>query len=110
MVSFACIRGLFVMTLASFFPYFSKMRPDAFDAYVMYAEGKERFVSYIQMAYLAVDAALSGNRVCAVFYGDASTACAPPQLIREICAELGIEVTVLPGESFAGELRFGQFS
>lgn len=44
-------------------------RPDAYDLYVLYDDGKRRYVTYMQMAEAMLHPVRQGKRVAAVFYG-----------------------------------------
>lgn len=45
------------------------MRPDAYDLYVLYDEGKARYITYMQMTELILYHVRKGKRVIAIYYG-----------------------------------------
>ena len=44
-------------------------RPDAYDLYVLYEDGKDRYTTYVQMSEAILHLVREGRRVVAIFYG-----------------------------------------
>ncbi len=49
--------------------WIKRLRPDAYDLYVLYDDSKPRYVTYIQMAEAMLHHVRQGRRVVCVFYG-----------------------------------------
>lgn len=77
----------------------SSLNPNSFSLDDLYEEGKSRAVTYSQMAERIVEAVISGQNVCAAFYGHPGVFVTPShEAIRRVKA-LGLEAHMLPGVS-----------
>ena len=69
------------------------------DLYDMYADGKDRSVSYAEMVDAIVSSVKQGNSVVAAFYGHPGVFVGPGYEAINACRDLGYEANMLPGVS-----------
>jgi uncharacterized protein YabN with tetrapyrrole methylase and pyrophosphatase domain len=79
--------------------YFQSRCPQVTDLTVYYAEDKHREQTYREMASRVIDSALKKRPVAFAVYGHPTIYAYPPFLVREMAAQLGLKVKILPGIS-----------
>jgi len=79
--------------------YLQAMNPNAESLAPLYEDGKERFVTYMQMVERILDEAKRGLRVCAAFYGHPGVFVIPAHEAIARAREAGIPAKMLPGIS-----------
>jgi uncharacterized protein YabN with tetrapyrrole methylase and pyrophosphatase domain len=81
------------------FTWLRSIRSDVHDFSTLYQSGKSRWQTYRDMVQLLTSEALSGKKVCAVFYGHPGVFVTPSHAAIRILREHNIEARMLPGIS-----------
>lgn len=81
--------------------YLHSLRPDIRSLHGFYGEHKDRRLTYREMQQEIFSALEQGNRVCAVFYGNAAVFADVPHTAIRRAREAGYHAELLPGVSAA---------
>ena len=70
--------------------YIRDLRPDALDLYVFYADGKNRYETYVQMSEACLYLSRQGLHVVGIFYGHPGVFVLPSHRAIQIALKQGI--------------------
>jgi len=76
-----------------------KLNPNTFELDDLYTQGKSRATTYQQMTDRIVDAVITGQKVCAAFYGHPGVFVNPSHAAINKVRALGLRAEMLPGIS-----------